>query len=397
MTHPRKEHAPFSPSAASRWIACPAAARVAHLTPREDTPYSILGDTLHSIAEEAIKKQLERPAVEAMMLARKVQDPASRSLSTLVDMVMIYVDYVRELSYFCTCFEVEHKVKIKGTDCYGTIDAMVVTDDLYIIDFKTGTGTNVMAEDNYQLLTYAIGALRDPRTRGIRNVRLVIVQPGRHDELPPILSWETTVEYVRDHEERVIAAIKAGKNFKAAPVAGSHCRWCPARARCYAFAQHSCSDKLDVVLDSQKLPPEIPTLSPTDMGLALSQEEKIKQWFSALREYCSQPENVPPQWKLVEAKTNRKWSLDPASVPAFLAENSLPENLYDVLVRVEPRMQALTAVTKLLEEYPVLKSQIFKPEGQPVLAPVSDSRPAIFKNQPQFADVSAADIQGIQS
>ena len=63
-------------------------------------------------------------------------------------------------------------------DGFGTGDCLIVADKLlHIIDFKYGQGVLVDAEENPQMMLYALGALRQFRPP-LRHC------PGRHEHLP---------------------------------------------------------------------------------------------------------------------------------------------------------------------------------------------------------------------
>lgn len=101
-------------------------------------------------------------------------------------------------------------------DAFGTGDCLIVADQiLHIIDFKYGLGILVEAENNPQMMCYALGALDTyDGIYDIKAVRMTIFQPRQaqhqhlHHEKEDLLDWaENTLKPAAD------LAIKGEGNF----------------------------------------------------------------------------------------------------------------------------------------------------------------------------------------
>ena len=68
-------------------------------------------------------------------------------------------------------YVIEKRIKVKGLSQFGTVDLIAGNPDkreLYVRDLKTGYG-EVSADENYQLMTYAVGLLDEVDAEGVSN------------------------------------------------------------------------------------------------------------------------------------------------------------------------------------------------------------------------------------
>lgn len=147
---------------------------------------------------------------------------------------------------------VEQRLPIFGgviPDQFGTSDSVIVGDTwIHIIDLKYGRGVQVFAEENEQLMLYALGALDQFDLLGeIETVRMTVHQP----RLNHVDSWTCSVEHLRAFEQRAIAAGKRALNLADGCDTGDggaiedlpgmlnpgpdQCRFCKAKATCPAL------------------------------------------------------------------------------------------------------------------------------------------------------------------
>ncbi len=116
-------------------------------------------------------------------------------------------------------------------DGFGTGDCLIIADsELQVIDFKYGTGVQVEAENNPQMMCYALGAmLLYDGIYDIDSVKMTIFQPRKDHVSSAIISKDDLYSWAVDvlHPIAEIAA-KGEGDFKA----GDHCRFCKIKAAC---------------------------------------------------------------------------------------------------------------------------------------------------------------------
>lgn len=251
---------------------------------------------------------------------------------------------------------------------FGTGDCLIVADDLLtIVDFKYGVGVLVEAEDNPQMMCYALGALEMfDGIYDINRVEMTIFQPRREN----VNSFEITKEELLSWAENVLKpaaelAAKGGGEFKA----GDHCQFCKAKATCRKRAEYN--------LELAKYDFAIPDLLQDDeVEAILEKVDALVAWGSDIKEYALQQAVAGKKWKdwkVVEGRSNRKYTNEEAVAKTVTDAGFDP---------YEKKVMGITAMTKLLgkrrfEE--LLGALIEKPQGKPTLVPMSDKRPAMNK------------------
>ena len=127
-----------------------------------------------------------------------------------------------------------------------------------------------------------------------------------------------------------------------------------------------------------KLPP---LLTDTEIEVILSELDELISWASDIKEYALQQALSGKEWngwKLVEGRSNRKYSNEAAVI------QTVEEAGFDPY---EKKLLGITAMTKQLgkkrfEE--LLSNLVEKPQGKPVLVPESDKRPAMHTAADDF-------------
>ena len=129
-----------------------------------------------------------------------------------------------------------------------------------------------------------------------------------------------------------------------------------------------------------KLPP---LLTDEEIEDILARVDDLVSWASDIKEYALQQaiSGKPwSGWKLVEGRSNRKYTNDAAVAAAVEGIGFDP---------YEKKLLGVTAMQKLLgksrfEE--LLSSLIEKPQGKPTLVPESDKRPAMNTAKNDFME-----------
>lgn len=290
-----QEHALLSPSAAKKWLGCPAALACEFGIPNESGQAAVNGTAMHSMAEyslnaiangsygdnfdvvkwftpnetnKCVVKNQGKGPIETYAKVRRGDVVVTDDFVKQVDK---YVSYCRPIIAAAELFKVEYRVNLtkvlhpgveipvtdrhggvvldaegkpvtKPLQTFGTADLVAILPDgtLIVGDLKTGRH-KVSAKENKQMMLYALGILRAlRRTYDITAVRLVIFQPyaGGADE------WDTTPaaleqfgKYASASALKAIDAFVRGKKgLKPADFRPSNdaCQWCRFAEKCNA-------------------------------------------------------------------------------------------------------------------------------------------------------------------
>jgi hypothetical protein len=242
-------HSVYSPSAAKRWLSCPASIRLTNaakergLLDDNTSPYALSGTAAMAVLEE----MLRAPGAayeEAFVAAMALRQDAAEGFR-LIDnddsrrAICKAAERLRALVRNADLWGVEERVVISDGDplIWGTADFWALTDacqTLTVVDYKHGAGYLISAEGNQQLLLYAAGLMRNHlHNYPIRKVRLAICQP-RHPEASAD-GWDEVEEdpaFVRAFMRAVLDRLEQAANEP--PVTGEHCQYCPALLACPA-------------------------------------------------------------------------------------------------------------------------------------------------------------------
>lgn len=262
---------------------------------------------------------------------------------------------------------------------FGSSDAVLIYGDtLEVFDLKYGKGVKVSAEENAQMMCYALGAYCGPgEFYDIANVRMTIIQPRlRHES-----SWGLHVLDLMQWAEHELkpAALKAW-NGEGEQTPGDHCRFCKVAARCKALAAHT----LEVSKD--KTEPGLMSLD--EIAKLLPHFATIKSWISSVEVFALEAAlegDTIPGYKIVEGKSNRKFKSE-EEVKKALKDAGIPEDSY-----LKPReLKTITDLEKTLTKKgfkTILGDLVIKPEGKPTLVEESDPREPFSKAKNDFKDI----------
>ena len=243
-----------------------------------------------------------------------------------------------------------------------------------IVDYKHGKGVEVSAERNPQMMLYALGALEIfDGIYDIDTVRMTIYQPRKSNisifEMPKdeLLKWAET-----ELTPKAQLAYEGQGEFHC----GEWCRFCKAKAECRERAEANLA-----LARYDFEPPAL--LNDEEIADILGKVDALTAWATDVKEYALQQAVSGkdwPGWKLVEGRSNRKYTSDTAVTAAV---ESIGLDPY------ERKILGITAMQKLLgksrfEE--LLSPYIEKPQGKPALVPESDKRPAINTAKNDFME-----------
>ena len=217
MQHETRKHARLSASRTDRFMSCPGSYRLESLMPYEPAgEAAAIGTAIHELSE-IILSNGEIPAGT---------DPDH------VAMAQGYADFVNTLveNPRKKLIEVNLDEGLKSLHpaLGGTADAVLVDGNhLHVIDLKTGR-VAVDATDNKQLLTYALGAMRQLKAPSTIECTMHIYQPRvGHSK------WTVSGNRLNLHGERLKSAAELALSDDA-PTSPSvdACRYCKAKTIC---------------------------------------------------------------------------------------------------------------------------------------------------------------------
>lgn len=413
------EHALLSPSAAKKWLGCPAALACEFGIPNGSGAAAVNGTAMHAMAEVILgrlingEKASAKPYKASHVLnngkgpikALSGKPPVGAVLITddFVSQVDKYVDYCRPIIDAAEVVEVESRVNLtrilhpgvevdgKPLATFGTADLVAIlqndwSDDksaytLVVGDLKTGRH-RVSAKENKQMMLYALGLLQVyKRLYDITAVRLVIFQPyaGGADE------WDVTPEaleqfgkFAQTRALKAIDAFRRGKkglkpaDFRPSP---DSCQWCRFAEKCQAKRKVATRHVVDDLADD----------SPNEMTT-----EQLKQEYDKLplmRQHIADIEKAMyaalmrgervEGLKLVAGRPgNRSWS-DVKAVEEFIANRGagIEDCMYKKAL-ISPTEAEKELAEDFFDAWAQLSEHVTRKPGQPSITTADDKRPA---------------------
>lgn len=364
---PPNTHAILSASSSHRWLNCNPSARLEQEFADRETDAAAEGTAAHALCEHKLRRALK------MRSNKPISPYDCDEMDACTD---AYVEFVMEALAEAKqeCKDplvlIEQKLDFSCyvPDGFGTGDCLIVADKLlHIIDFKYGQGVLVDAEQNPQMMLYALGALRlFDSLYDITEVSMSIFQPRREN----VSTWTISVDDLLDWVENTLKP-KAELAFKGEGeyTPGSWCQFCKAAVKCRARAEA----KLQLARYEFAMPP---LLSDEEIENILLKLDDLTKWANEITAYAQDAAvNHGKVWrgfKLVESRTNRRYTDEEAVAQAANAAGY--HDIYKKSLIPITEMERLMGKKTFAE---VLGALVEKPKGKPTLVPASDKRPAI--------------------
>ena len=333
-------HALLSPSSAHRWLNCPRAPRLEATLPDRSTVYSKEGTLAHSVCEISAKVHFGQVTNANYKAALKRYQKNELWDSEMLSTAETYVEHLADKAMGfqhqpVVAFETRVDITDYVPDAFGRCDCIMFSGDTLIItDYKHGKGEPVDAEENPQLMLYALGALKLYRPffgDSIQNVTICIDQPR-------IDSYQTWTISTSD-------LVAWGESIK------------PKAQMAYA-------------------------------GFGEFKGETLVAWYGSLKEKALETilAGTPiPNFKLVEGKSSREWS-DQDKALETLEENGIDRAIiYDTAPKSLSQLEKLIGKKKFGE---LVGDFVVKPQGKPTLASSSDRRKTFNSAVSDFKDVT---------
>lgn len=369
-------HALLSASSSHRWLHCPPSARLGENYEDRGSDFAAEGTDAHSLCEYKLKRALgikaEDPTDNLSWYDEEMEDCASGYAAYICELV-------EEAKKTCSdpAVLIEQRLDFSSyvKEGFGTGDCVLIADGtLHIVDYKHGRGVLVEAEENPQMMLYALGALAIFESLyDIDTVSMTIYQPRRAN----ISTYTVSKESLYEWAETVLVpaaelAYSGGGEFHC----GEWCQFCKAKA--------DCRERANANLEMAKFDfADPPLLTDEEIEEVLGMVDELVSWANDIREYALQAALSGKEWngwKVVEGRSVRKYTNDKQVAAAVIAAGFDP---------YEQKLLGITEMQKTLgkarfEE--ILGGLITKPQGKPTLVPASDKRPAMNNAKSDFME-----------
>lgn len=335
-------HAKLSPSASSRWMACPGSVQLsAEITKEEKpSPYAEEGTKAHDLSE--------------LMFNNPNEEWFEGYDDEMHTYVREYFNYV--MTYHTDSTEIYTEVTlalqkyIPGS--FGTSDNVIVdlpNETLHVFDLKYGKGIRVSAIRNSQARIYALGALLAfDKEKQLKKIVIHICQPRMNHLETEELTNKELMKFAR----QVKIAAKKTQDPDAPLIPGEiQCRWCKANAECKAlkdFTYETISEEFE------DLDTKLMTLK--ELSKVLMQKKLIEKFLKDIEERVTEilvKGNNVPGFQIGFSRSNRKWD---DNAEEFLIEQLGKDAFQKSLI-------TLAKAEKLLGKDTVAKYTI-KPQGK---------------------------------
>ena len=352
-------------------------------SPQKD--YALEGTLAHEIAEQLLRPlqfrvNYDKPPEGGLEAIQKAVDQKIEELSKnpLYKPAMLEYckDYVAEIESLLWSLKEKHdtarlyqEVRLDlsrwAPHSFGTSDCVIIAgSEMYVIDFKYGSGVKVDAKRNAQLMLYALGAYEAfSLIEDIDTIWLCIHQPRMENYSKDSLSSQELLDWgyevVRPQADRASRGVGEYHG-------GPWCQFCKGRPICRYCATYM----LEIGGPMGKRNPE---MTPTEVAGVLERATELTNWATKVKDYAlkqaSERHVVYPGFKLVMGSSRRRIT-DERKALKILKEKGFTTEQVCTLKNITDLEKVLG--TKGMAE--TLGSVIEKPSGKPTLVPDSDRR-----------------------
>lgn len=404
-------HATLGASSAKRWMNCPGSVRLSADRPNNTTVWAAEGTAAHELGEMCLldPTQENTPRDWAGSKIKVDKDGGHWEFEVndnMIEAVTVYVDYVREIMEPGDQLMVEARVALSGMgepgdDMFGTSDTVLYrpsTRELWVIDYKHGSGVSVDVTDNPQLLYYGVGScllLRQP----VVTCHLVVVQPRAPHKDGPIRSQSIgAVELMEWGMNELMPAARKTQAPDAALVVSEECRFCRAAAVCPQLQKEALEramlefDEENKTVTPKAEPEELTT---DQLVTILDNAPLITAWINACQKYAhdeleSGRDKTNGAYKLVAKRPQRKWKSEEGAADTLCMSYGLGDDeLFEAPkmkspAKVEEALKATVgslprkdAAARKKEFKKFIDGLVSAESSGNTLAPAHDKRPAV--------------------
>lgn len=325
-----RAHALYAPSAAHRWMVCPASVKATCDLPNFSSVYAAEGTVAHHVLESALNNGEDASAYVGEIVDVEIEGKPSSLIVTkeMADAVQVAIEFLRPIIEEADIWHAEQQVSLElfgAPSCYGTADFTAVVHAagrIIIVDYKHGAGIAVEVLGNPQLKIYALAGLLGLQKRGIKgitHVQTTIVQPRIPHAAGPTRSHTYTIADLMEFGVEVLDAIERAEAPNPEFVPGEHCRWCGIETTCAARNKAIAGDVVTVI--SALEDGEYLTIDERERFLHRIEELGVEDFIASLRaslhKYVEEGGKLE-KYKLVPKRPSRVWLKDESQTMATL-------------------------------------------------------------------------------
>ena len=304
---PASSHTVASPSALHRLMRCPGSAVLCKSVPEQSSKYAEEGTLFHSVMEYILKSKLGEQVtnkwVKMYIETYSTIALEKEAVDEMVDCVQGAIEWFNLNFVNANQIIAETRLPMYYSDRdYGTADVIVLFDDrLVIVDWKYGKGVDVSPNNNPQLISYAVSALKYLSSQHIdirkfKEIETIIYQPR-------IYTGETVKSYkyamqelvqqskiIKEAVDKVYALYSKSANSKIVKenlsASDEACKFCPAKMICKAYAKQGTELLGDLISEKERLQKHPDDVNWVEIGKKFEEEmPKLQQFFNDVLEY----------------------------------------------------------------------------------------------------------------
>lgn len=303
-----------------------------------------------------------------------------------IECANFYLSHLKEIEAifrenFGEALVCETEVKIHLPDVapffQGTIDRLYYSTEpesaAHIVDYKHGAGVEVFAEDNVQLLCYALLVARTYKQ--VKVLTADIVQPRITGDKVKRVTIE--LDDIDEIEKKIREAVRLSNLYESKPSenenlfsAGDGCRWCPAKSTCPELNRET------TVIVNDDLP-NLADLPSDRLGAIIVLKKTVIERFEEAEKIAKsriQSGESIPGFKLVDAKGRRKWKDESALVAELKKKKVAKAKTHETKLRSPAQLEKAGIDKALIASHVTRESTGFS------LVRDSDKRAAISFN-----------------
>ena len=382
---PASSHTVASPSALHRLMRCPGSAVLCKSVPEQSSKYAEEGTLFHAIMEHILKtklgEQVTNKWVRMYIETYSTIALEKEAVEEMVDCVQGAIEWFNLNFVNANQIIAETRLPMYYSDRdYGTADVIVLFDDrLVIVDWKYGKGVDVSPNNNPQLISYAVSALKYLSSqhidiRNFKEIETIIYQPR-------IYTGETIKSYkyamqelvqqskiIKEAVDKVYALYSKSANSKIVKenlsASEEACKFCPAKMICKAYAKQGTELLGDLISEKEKLQKHPDEVNWVEIGKKFEEEmPKLQQFFNDVLEYfLVLPAEERPQGVYEARKSSRlSYINNQEKVIEVLRNNEI--DVIDHSIRLITLTELKKQLKKLENKDEILKEITEKREG----------------------------------
>lgn len=304
---PASSHTVASPSALHRLMRCPGSAVLCKSVPDQSSKYAEEGTLFHSVMEYILKsklgEQITNKWIRMYIETYSTIALEKEAIDEMVDCVQDAVEWFNLNFVNATQIIAETRLPMYYSDKdFGTADVIVLFDDrLVIVDWKYGKGVDVSPNNNPQLISYAVSALKYLSSqhidiRNFKEIETIIYQPRIYTG-ETVKSYKYTMQelvqqskIIKEAVDKVYALYSKSANSKIVKenlsASEEACKFCPAKMICKAYAKQGTELLGDLISEKERLQKHPDDVNWVEIGKKFEEElPKLQQFFNDVLEY----------------------------------------------------------------------------------------------------------------